>query len=265
MENWKPVYGYEGLYEISDKANIRSVDHDMVSKAGSHIHIKGQPMKTYVNENGYRVVRLSKEGKSKIERVHRLMMLTFVGPDPDRPIVNHKNGKKLDLDLSNLEWSTSSENNKHAIDTGLKDLNKIRIEYHVTIDNLDFITMGAKAVAKKLHQHGYFTDVDVGNLKAAITQCANKHALYLGILKVEKTSDPFSIPNNYHRCGIKGRKIYAELDNGLIVHAKGPAKLGKKLNKLGLFLDIKSDTLVKSLSGAGMQNGYYKGIRIWYK
>lgn len=90
MENWKPVYGYEGLYEISDKANIRSVDRDMVSKAGSHVHIKGQPIKTYINENGHRVVQLSKDGKSIIEWVYHLMMLTFIGPNLDKPIVKHK-------------------------------------------------------------------------------------------------------------------------------------------------------------------------------
>lgn len=70
----------------------------------------------------YKVVniQLGKRGKYKTVLIHRLIGLAYI-PNPDnKPVINHKDGNKMNLELSNLEWSTYSENAQHAIDNGLR-------------------------------------------------------------------------------------------------------------------------------------------------
>ena len=253
-EIWKPVAGYEGYYEVSNIGNVRSVWSG-----------KPVPMKTYVNEHGYCVLRLTKNGVSKIRNVHRLMLESFIGKDPDRPIVNHKDGNKLNNTLDNLEWTTSRENNIHAIKTGLKDPEAISRECHIQIDDLDFVAKSPKRAAKILHQHGYFADVSEYNLRAAIIRCCLSHSLYCGILRVEYTDDPYDIPKEYHKCGIKGRVICAKLPSGLTAKAKGPSKLAKHVQRLGYWQGHDHNKLVKMISEAALNNRKCYGIQVWYK
>lgn len=66
-----------------------------------------------IGEHGYRYYRLSKNGKKKMVYAHRLVAETYI-PNPDNlPVVNHKDGNKLNNNVSNLEWVTYSENTKH--------------------------------------------------------------------------------------------------------------------------------------------------------
>jgi hypothetical protein len=76
-------------------------------------------IKERIGTDGYPVVNLTIEGVRKTISVHRLLALTFIANPENKPQVNHKNGNKLDYSLSNLEWSTESENMQHAMDTGL--------------------------------------------------------------------------------------------------------------------------------------------------
>jgi len=73
-----------------------------------------KPMSAGVATNGYRYVPISFKGVEKRTAVHRIIAETFI-PNPDgKPIVNHKDGNKLNNSIDNLEWSTYSENLKHA-------------------------------------------------------------------------------------------------------------------------------------------------------
>lgn len=249
---WKPLYGYENVYEICTDSRIRNIK-------------TGKILKPYINENGYIVIRLyDANGVSKIQRVHRLLMLTFVGPDPDRPIVNHKNGKKLDIGLDNLEWCTSSYNNKHAFNTGLKNVDYLKHQIHITVDGLDFVALGNVEAARILHSHGYFTDISVPSLKTALGSCAKKHALYNGIVRCEYLDDPYDTPVEYHRCGIKGREIRAKLHCGLTLKAKGPANLYDKMQQLGYWVGSDRKRMVQRISHAALANSKCDGIRVWY-
>lgn len=252
-EHWVPVYGYEGRYMISDQARIYSLRTRQI-------------MKPYVNDNGYLVIRLTaKDGTTKIKRVHRLLMLSFVGPDPEKPVVNHKDGVKLNLDLDNLEWATSLENNIHAFNMGLRTNESRKVEYRVTIDNQTFEGKGAKSVAKQLHEAGYFQDQSTDALKSGIIRCALKHTLFCGILKCEKIDDPYDNVVPYNKCGIKGRLIYAELPSGLVIKGKGPSKLVDVMIKIGLCSENENrDKLIKAISGAAYGNYKFRNCRIWY-
>lgn len=263
-EEWKPIVGYEKRYAISTKGRVRIPGK--VKTKGNHIKIKlGKLMKCHVNDNGYLIACLTNnKGEMKQFRVHRLMMLTFVGEVKGKPVVNHIDGNKLNNTLENLEWTTSSENNIHALRMGLRsDDNKKRM-FHVVVGDMDFTALGAKACAKILHENGYFTDVSIPSLSVAINSSANKHKLYLGILKAEATDDPYDEPGTYNRCGIKGRKIRAYLGDKTHIE-KGPAKMADYLMANGyVSKKEKRDSLLKVISAAAMKGKKTRGIRFEY-
>lgn len=122
MEIWKDVVGYEGLYQVSDKGRVKSLDR-IVNRgrngSGKFLQ-KGRILSFDINGSGYKYVSLSKDGKQKQGKIHRLECIAFLSNPENKRCVNHKDGIKLNNELSNLEWSTHSENNKHAYKTGLK-------------------------------------------------------------------------------------------------------------------------------------------------
>lgn len=104
-EKWKPVKGYEGLYEVSDLGNVRSLPR----RAGT-FHIKGRTLKQFKSRNGYLLVCLSKEGIQKTIGAHRLVAEAFVKNPEHKKTVNHINEDKTDNRACNLEWLTLREN-----------------------------------------------------------------------------------------------------------------------------------------------------------
>ena len=87
---------------------------------GTIIGKRGRPMKGHVDRCGYREVLLSENGKTNNARVHRLIAETFIPNPYNLRDVNHKDGNKLNNNISNLEWASHSSNVKHAYDNGLE-------------------------------------------------------------------------------------------------------------------------------------------------
>ncbi len=114
VEKWKPVVGYEGLYEVSDNGNVRGCDR--LRSDGRH-SIKSKIRKASVR-NGYKIVLLCKGGIKTCFTVHKLVAEAFFGKQPGKQ-VNHKDGNKFNNTLDNLEWTTPRENTQHAYANGL--------------------------------------------------------------------------------------------------------------------------------------------------
>lgn len=99
MEEWKPIKGYEGLYEISSCGRVKSL------KCGREKILKPQD-----NGNGYLQVVLCKDGKCKKYSIHRLVALHFVDGYFEGAEVDHLDTNSLNNVWTNLKWVTRVEN-----------------------------------------------------------------------------------------------------------------------------------------------------------
>lgn len=103
-EIWKEVVSYEGYYFVSSLGRIRNK--------------KGEILKLSLNK-GYLRFDPSKKGKQSHLYVHRAVITAFTSNPDNLPLINHKNGIKIDNNVDNLEWSNEKKNAKHARETGL--------------------------------------------------------------------------------------------------------------------------------------------------
>lgn len=103
-EEFGPVPGYEGLYEVSNHGRIKSIR-------------KNRLIRPFVN-SGYSLIALSVNGKRKNYSVHRLVALVFI-PNPNNyPCVNHIDSNRGKNNVENLEWCTNLMNSHHAVKQG---------------------------------------------------------------------------------------------------------------------------------------------------
>lgn len=151
-EIWKDIDGYEGLYQISDKRRIKSLDYRRTGEE--------RVLKTRKNEKGYLHVILYKDRKPKSYRVHRLVAQNFI-PNPENyPEVNHIDEDKTNNAVNNLEWCDRSYNvnYRHGTEKSAKSKNKPVI----CLETGEIFSSGIEAQEK------------TGIFSTSITRCA-KH------------------------------------------------------------------------------------------
>lgn len=118
MEIWKDIKGYEGLYQVSNRGNVKRINRIVKSKHGNK-KMKDIVMKQEINKSNYMTIGLTKEGKRKHFNVSRLVAINFIENIYGKKEVNHINGNKHDNSSENLEWVTKRENMNHAKKNGL--------------------------------------------------------------------------------------------------------------------------------------------------
>lgn len=115
-EIWKPVIGYEELYEVSNLGRVRSLDR-VVDRGyyGLHLH-KGKLLSPTNNGTGYLIVGLNgNDRKRKNHYIHRLVADAFIPNNENKEQVNHIDRNRANNRADNLEWVTRSENIIYSI------------------------------------------------------------------------------------------------------------------------------------------------------
>ena len=139
-EIWIHIGGYEDLYQVSNLGNVRKPKKIIQNKNGSYSIKNSIEVRQVEDSYGYLRVTLTKNGKSKQAKVHRLVSEAFI-PNPDnKEHINHIDGDKWNNNMLNLEWCTSKENTQHAYASGLKGnlpkYEKQKIYYTEIINNI---------------------------------------------------------------------------------------------------------------------------------
>lgn len=111
-EIWKDIPGFEGRYQVSNIGNIRSLQDN-------HGNERIQSRATWISPKGYQYVQLFVKDVRHNVSVHHAVASAFIPNPENKYTVNHKDGNKLNNQVTNLEWATYSENLKHAHETGL--------------------------------------------------------------------------------------------------------------------------------------------------
>lgn len=119
-EVWVDVVGYEGWYQVSNYARVRSMGRMTRTVNGSLKFMRGtllKPFRTGKGNQAYLSVRLCKDGKDENESVHRLVGFGFVpNPDPSRfDVINHLDENKYNNLPENLEWTDHQGNLQYSL------------------------------------------------------------------------------------------------------------------------------------------------------
>lgn len=109
VEEWKPVVGFEGLYEVSNMGRVRSLGREVDNGRGCYFK-KGRILKQRINKNGRLQVSLFKNGKVYTKHTHCLVALSFIGERPNGFDVCHIDGDCTNNKLSNIRYDTVSQN-----------------------------------------------------------------------------------------------------------------------------------------------------------
>jgi hypothetical protein len=118
IENWRPVIGYQGRYDVSDQGRVRSwLPHN------------GLPTPRLLtltpNKLGYRGVGLrGEDGRRKTDQVHRLVADAFLSPRRPGQQVRHLDGKPWNNGLANLAYGTNADNMRDAVRHGTHPMAK---------------------------------------------------------------------------------------------------------------------------------------------
>ena len=103
MEIWRDIKGYEGVYQISNMGNVKSL--------GNNKSRKEKVLKLAKNTNGYLKVNLYKDGKQKNYLIHRLVAESFIPKVEGKTHVDHIDSNRQNNNVNNLRWCTIVENN----------------------------------------------------------------------------------------------------------------------------------------------------------
>ena len=139
-ELWKPVPGFDGMYEVSNLGRVKSCKRTRKSKAGSLSNVQERILKQRSDKNGYLEVALSKDGKLHYYRCHRLVADAFI-PNPNHfPVINHRDEDVTNNVVDNLEWCSCSYNTRYSV---------YKVSQKVVFDGVVFPSI--KALARHLN------------------------------------------------------------------------------------------------------------------
>jgi len=166
LETWKPVVGYEGLYQVSDFGEVISLNYKHTGQS--------RVLKPMKDRKGYLNVNLYKNGKKKRQLVHRLVAQAFIDNPDNLPEVNHidenKENNKVCSGMVNLEWCNRKYNVNHGTghqrsaetQRGVYNTKKSEIVLQM---NLDYILIKEWPSTRECDRNGFSQSV--------VSRCCN--------------------------------------------------------------------------------------------
>lgn len=112
-EIWKDIFGYEGIYMISNLGRVKALKRRIKNKHDSFYYLPERIRKPVKDKNGYLTVLFTVNRNVKCFKIHRLVAEAFVKNPYKKPQVNHKLGIKSDNRATQLEWADNSDQQQH--------------------------------------------------------------------------------------------------------------------------------------------------------
>ena len=165
IEEWKPVVGYEGWYEVSSFGNVKRVKHYKWL-------LSGMPL-TPVERRGRLNVTLSKENRVKIRPIHVLVAAAFIGPRPEGLEINHIDGNRYNNRATNLEYITHTANYAHAVAMGLMAKGESNPSAKLTVEQVREIRAMARTCTYE--EIARIFNVDQSNVYCIVKRKTWKH------------------------------------------------------------------------------------------
>lgn len=119
MEVWKDSLTLNGLYQVSNIGRVRRVSREVLRFGEIKATLSERVLCFREDLNKYAAFIYKVNGKAKKFYVHRLVAEVFIDNPENYPHINHKDGKRRNNRVENLEWCTHQQNMKHAMDSGL--------------------------------------------------------------------------------------------------------------------------------------------------
>lgn len=166
MENWKDIKGFEGLYQVSDLGNVRSLDREIsyiqknqYGEKQAVKRLKGRLLSPRATKGGYLRVQLCNQDYY----IHRLVCNNFIRPLKPKEEINHIDGNKKNNRLDNLEIVSRIENQNHAIDNNLSSFGDKAIK--VEVDGVVYDSIGQASAATGIPKGTLIKHLDNPNIK----------------------------------------------------------------------------------------------------
>lgn len=163
---WRAIKGYEGIYEISNEGEVKSLSRKRKNGKASYIS-EEKILKKTKSTTGYFKVDLKNDNKRRSFKIHRLVALAFIPNPMNKPNVNHIDGRVLNNEVNNLNWCTQKENMLHCKALGLRrrkldanqeiELIKLYLSKKSIIDICERFKISSDALYKTLKRHNIKT------------------------------------------------------------------------------------------------------------
>ena len=155
-EVWKDVLGYEGIYQVSNLGNVKSLERIVPRENGGDFIVREKFLKVAIDNVGYYKLCLYKEAKRKNMRIHVLVAQAFLGHVPDgyKIVVDHINNNPLDNRIENLQLISQRQNAEKAYLNKKTSSKYTGVSWHKQYNKW----ISRIRIDGKLKHLGYFTD-----------------------------------------------------------------------------------------------------------